>query len=156
HGKPRLASRASGGLAGDRCKTMPGNAYGVMNRRSVERAAIISDGYLGHVVHHGLAHRIESEHESAEQVSEGLRCVVSHGRDHGQRTRGLQDLIADRAAFDAVAVENRLRSLALANERQFPGEIESVLHAGVHALPAGRTVDMRGVAGHEDAARTII
>jgi hypothetical protein len=31
------------------------------------------------------------------------------------------------------------------HQRQLPGEIEGVLHAGVHALAAGRAVDMGGI-----------
>ena len=64
---------------------------------------------------------------------------------------------ADFVALDAVASEQRLRvSESTANERQFPGKIDRILHAGVHALPAGGAVDMGGVASEEHPPVAIV
>ncbi len=123
-----------------------------MGCRSVERAVIVADGYFGHGINHGFADGSQSEHHTAKQVPNGLRGVVPQRRDLGQLAGGLDDLIGDRAALDAVTIEKRGRGLAASNQCQFPREIERILHAGVHALTAGRTVDVRGIAGHEDAS----
>src|SRR5689334_18667754 len=60
-------------------------------------------------------------------------------------------------AFWLVAVEKfRLRP-ALQHGRELPGEVHRVTHAGIHALAAGRTVNMAGIAGDEGTspAKTI-
>src|SRR5690349_20356116 len=44
------------------------------------------------------------------------------------------DCFGHRAAFDFVAVKQHGRSMALADERQLPGEVEGVLQAAVHAV----------------------
>ena len=69
----------------------------------------------------------------------------------GQPRRIAQHPVADGAALDRVAVE-QARGGGRADEGELPGEVEGVLHAGVHALAAGGAVDVGGVAGEEDAA----
>ena len=89
-------------------------------------------------------------------VRSSLQDRVAHDRDLGHDGRVAQHLVADRAALRRVAVEQRGRAPALAHQRELPGEVERVLHAGVHALAAGRAVHVRGVAGEEDAADAVV
>ena len=60
-----------------------------------------------------------------------------------------QDLSSDRPALAVVGVEQRLNRGGMSGggrgEGQLPAEVRSVLHAGVHALAAGRRVDVCGV-----------
>src|SRR5919198_880591 len=65
--------------------------------------------------------------------------------------------MAHGAALEVVAVEKRgSRRDAPADQSKFPGEIAGILHAGVHALAAGGTVDMRRIAGEKHSARAIV
>ena len=48
-----------------------------------------------------------------------------------------------------VAIEERRIRVPVEDGGEFPGEIHRVADAGVHALSAHRTVDMRGVAEQE-------
>ena len=41
---------------------------------------------------------------------------------------------------------------ALQHRRQLPGEVHGIAHAGVHALAAGRAMDVAGITGDEDPA----
>ena len=66
------------------------------------------------------------------------------------------DHVADRAALGRVGVEQGALGRSLDDVRQLPGQVEGVLHAGVHALAAGRAVDVGGVAGQEHAALAVV
>jgi hypothetical protein len=57
-----------------------------------------------------------------------------------------------RAAFGVVAVQLPFRRPAADLGGQFPAEVERVLDAEVEALPAGRRVDVRRVAGQQHPA----
>ena len=75
----------------------------------------------------------------------------------GKYSRGFQDLIADRAAFRTVTIQERIRGAGAArDQREFPGEIAGVLNAGVHALAAGRTVNVRGITSQKNAAAAVV
>ncbi len=83
--------------------------------------------------------------------------VLLHATTHDRSLRGFagefEEQLGDMAALDTVAAEQRLRLAEVArDQRKLPGEIERVLHAGVHTLTACRAVDVRGVSGNEDAA----
>ena len=61
------------------------------------------------------------------------------------------------AVLDRVAVEQRLGlALSLLYQGELPGEVEGVLHAGVHALAAGRAVDVGRVAREHHPAAPIV
>src|SRR6266478_4349221 len=47
----------------------------------------------------------------------------------------------------SIAVEQAIRRATGHDRRQFPGEVDGVADPGVHALAAGRAMDMRRVAG---------
>jgi hypothetical protein len=55
-----------------------------------------------------------------------------------------------------VGVEQGGVCPAGADQGQFPGQVDGVLDAGVHSLAAGRAVDVRGVAGEQDAAEPVL
>src|SRR6185437_15432977 len=55
-------------------------------------------------------------------------------------------------AFGFVAVEQRVRCPAFHDRRQLPGKVDGVANPGVHALTAGRAVDMRGITAEEGAS----
>src|SRR5690348_5605281 len=65
-------------------------------------------------------------------------------------------LLEDRAAFVAVGVEQRLAAPALKPRRQLPAEIGCILEAAIEAKAAIGRVAVRGIAGDEDAADTIL
>ena len=99
-------------------------------------------------------------------------------RNRFERARGLLavlgdfELVLDRAAAAPGALgrdrlgngwlaaygelQQRFRSLAATNQRQFPCQIKCILHSGVHALPAGRTMYMRGIANHKRPTSAIV
>jgi hypothetical protein len=56
--------------------------------------------------------------------------------------------------FALVGVQQTVRRATGQNGCKFPGEIDGVADAGVHALAAGRAMDMRGVAEQESATLT--
>jgi len=62
----------------------------------------------------------------------------------------------DRPAFGLVAVEQQIAVASAAQHGgELPAEIDRVLDAGVHALAAGRAVDVGGIAGEKHAAVSI-
>ncbi len=75
--------------------------------------------------------------------------------DLGEPTGERDDVVGDREAFGLITVQQCFAAVAVDHRRQFPGQVERVLHAGVHALAAGRTVDVGGVAGQEDPAPAV-
>ena len=58
----------------------------------------------------------------------------------------------DRQPLLLVRIEQRGRRAMTQHMSELPAEIVGVLHAGVHALPAGRRMNVRGVAHQEHAA----
>jgi hypothetical protein len=63
--------------------------------------------------------------------------------------------VADRTAFGVVGVQQRLVGLAAGHDGELSARVPGVLDAGVHALGAGRAVDVGGVAGQEHQAGTV-
>ena len=54
-------------------------------------------------------------------------------------------------ALCLVGIEQAGGGVATQHERQFPGKVQGVLHTCVHALCAGRAVDVRRIPGEEYA-----
>ena len=98
----------------------------------------------------------KTECQMPDKVTNTLQGRILHCADESQSVCCLQNLIADCAALSAVAVEEMFVTASAGHQRQLPGQIKCILHSGVHALPAGRTVHVRRVAEQEDAARTIV
>src|SRR4029079_9989692 len=55
-------------------------------------------------------------------------------------------------ALRLIAVEKLGPRPALQHGGELPGEIHRITHAGIHALAAGRAMDMAGIAGDEGTA----
>src|SRR6516225_889205 len=78
---------------------------------------------------------------------------LSLGRyQHEHPVRGLDQAACESDAFGFVAVQQRVGRATRKNRLQFPGEIDRIADAGIHALSAGGAMDVRGVAEQEGAA----
>src|SRR5271155_6218236 len=85
-----------------------------------------------------------------------LHAALQEGRFRGSAGE-LEQKFRDGATLGAVAAEQWLSLAEAARDQgKLPGEIECVLHAGVHPLTASRAVDVRSVAGNKNAARTVV
>ena len=69
--------------------------------------------------------------------------------------RGLHVELADLAALGRIGRQELRPAPALQRRRKLPGQIDGVADAGIHAEPAGRNDEMRGVAGDEDPALAV-
>ncbi len=65
------------------------------------------------------------------------------------RPTHFQDVRVSRIPLVVIGVQQRVGGIAARYRREFPAEIEGILHAHVYALPTGWQVDMRGIAGQE-------
>src|SRR5271166_4981764 len=63
--------------------------------------------------------------------------------------------LGDCPAFVRIGAQQLRRASPPQDRRQFPPQIEGVLHGDVHALPGFRAVGMAGVAGDEHARKTL-
>src|SRR6185437_4729873 len=105
---------------------------------------------FGELVGHQLARRRQAEDGAGDVVAEGLGDVAFHDGERGEPAGVFKNLPTDGAALEAVASKQWLRlGQAVMNESDFPREVARVLHAGVHALSAGGTVDVRRIAGEK-------
>src|SRR6516225_1553384 len=78
---------------------------------------------------------------------------LSLGRyQHEHPVRGLDQAACESDALGFVAVQQRVGGATHKNRVQFPGEIDRIADAGVHALSAGGAMNVRGVAEQEGAA----
>ncbi|TKW51916.1 hypothetical protein CTA1_2960 [Colletotrichum tanaceti] len=87
-----------------------------------------------------------------QRVADGREDGVLRRTDGEHAVRPREQVLADRVPLLVVGVEEGLVLLAADDGRQLPAEVDGVLDARVHALPAGGGVDVRGVAGEEQAA----
>src|SRR5262249_24154668 len=78
---------------------------------------------------------------------------LSLGRyQHEHPVRGLDQPACEIEALGFVAVQQRVGRATRKNRLQFPGEIDRIADAGVHALSAGGAMNVRRVAKQEGAA----
>lgn len=80
------------------------------------------------------------------------------GLGHGEAddaAAAAEDGPADGVAFGLVGVEESGVRVAAQDGGELPAEVRGVLETGVHALPAGRGVDVGGVPGQEDPAHPV-
>ena len=70
----------------------------------------------------------------------------------GQQAGEVDDRLADWVPLLVVAVQECVARVALDDHREFPAQVESVLHAGVHALSTGRAVNVRRVTGEKHSS----
>src|ERR1700730_5628357 len=59
----------------------------------------------------------------------------------------LKSVFISSVSLVVIGVQQCVRSLAAHDGGELPAQVECVLHAHVHALPAGRKVDVPGIAG---------
>ena len=78
-----------------------------------------------------------------------LQVVAVQFVGEGHPHRPPDDLLALRAPFGLVAVQQPGRGDPAHRQRQLPRQVPGVLDPGVHALAAGGWVQVRRVAGHE-------
>ena len=119
-----------------------------------ERALAVVDGEFADRVLEFVLHETERRHDAGDVIADVLRDGVSQRGERGDPLGSAEHLIADRRYVLASSCRAGLGlALAAIGEGQLPGEIEGVLHAGVHALSAGRAVDVGRVAGKQHTAR---
>src|SRR5215469_17637651 len=80
---------------------------------------------------------------------------MAYGAVTDQGVSELEDVLCHREPFGAVAVEQRVWRLADDDQGELPAQVVRVHDAGVHALAAGRGVDMHRVAGQQYAAAPV-
>ena len=129
---------------------------GAMKRGAVQRTVGIADCHLCHIIGEGVLDGGQPEHQMADHVAHRLCNGVAQCADCRESASGPQYLIANITALRAVAVQQFFIARPVNNQCELPGKIESVLHAGVHTLASGRTVDMCGVSRQEGPAPTIL
>ena len=101
------------------------------------------DDLLGQVPVHLL-----EVHQLRHQPAHRLRARLGGHQLHLRAGVG-QHVDGHRAPFGLVAVQQPLRRPAVDLAGQLPAEVERVLDAQVEALPSGRRVDVRRVAGQQ-------
>src|SRR5215469_15737385 len=91
---------------------------------------------------HGLAHEIECE----------------RGRRHEFRAfRAIAEILVSRGhALDGITVEQSLRRQSLDDEREFPGEIVSIIDSRIRAAHAENRYEMRRVPGKQHPFVTVV
>ena len=76
--------------------------------------------------------------------------------DHlGEPARRLQHILGDRSSLGLVGVEQAVAGAAADDECELPGQVLGVADSGVHTLTTERAVDVRGVAGQQDASASV-
>ena len=117
------------------------------------RAEIVGDVELGHHPTHELASLVEAE-EFGDDAAQRLRAVVGAPEgDGGERVA--QHPRRHGMPFRLIGVEQALGRNALHHLREFPAQIDRVLHARVEALSARRIVDVRRIARDQHASLAI-
>ena len=116
-----------------------------------DRAVAVAYVQLRQAIGDFTAHKIEPADHRQEKITHTLRDGIPHGRHARDAIGQIQHAGRDRFALDLITRE-QLRGRAAPNdERDLPGQIECVLDAGVHPLPARRTVDVGGIARQKNA-----
>ena len=102
-------------------------------------------------------HRLERQggfqDDGREPRSDQIRELPIRRRNRERLIGRLDQPAGESDALGFVTVEKHVGS-PVERRLQFPGEIDGVANSGVHALPAGRTVDVGGVAEQKCAARS--
>ena len=80
---------------------------------------------------------------------------MANGAITDQGMGELEDVLCHREPFGAVAVEQRVGRPAAGDQGELPAQVVRVHDPGVHALTAGRGVDMHRVTGQQHAAAAV-
>src|SRR6202789_333476 len=90
-------------------------------------------------------------------IAQRLSDRIAQRSDGREDLGGYKDLIADRAALERIGVKQRLgTALTALHQGEFPGQIKYILHPGIHALPAGGTVNVSRIAGQHDSTAPVV
>jgi hypothetical protein len=119
-----------------------------------ERAAGVAHDGLGHAARQAPLHRRQPQRR---QAGIPQRPLERPGRrpELDQALGEPEHLRGHWAAFLPVAVQQIFRSPASDDQGEFPAEVGRVQHPGVHALPAGRRVDVHRVTGQQHPALAV-
>ena len=121
-----------------------------------QRVAAIIQGDLRDRPKEVLASRLEREDPRKQHRCDARAQDISDptlGGDKAEYTIGGRDQTAGEAdPLRLIAVEQPVGCATGQDRRQLPGQIDGVANSGVHALAAGGTVDVRGIAEQEGAA----
>src|ERR1700685_2734626 len=91
-----------------------------------------------------------------DEVAKALPHGVLERANSGEPARILEHLVSDVAALGTVTVEQLIPTGSANNQSQLPGEVEGILHAGIHALPARGAVNMRRISYQEYGSRAVV
>lgn len=105
------------------------------------------DVYLRHRFGNTTGEVRESQRKVTGEIAESLCYRVANRRNGGQPLSRFQYCVTNRAPFRTVAVQQGLVCITANDESKFPAKVDSILHAGIHALPACGAVNVRSVSG---------
>jgi len=89
-----------------------------------------------------------------DRALEGLGSIVGAVQRH-RRHAVAQHAGGDGVPLGMVGIEQVFGRCALGDQREFPAEVHRILHADIEAVPAGRIVDVRGIARQQHPALAI-
>ena len=122
----------------------------VTSRASAERTAAIVQGDLPNRAKKVLSRDFELGDFGDQYRRDAGTQDVGHatfGSDEAEHAiGGCYQPSREADALSLITVEQLIGRVVAKGCRQFPGKIDGVADPGVHALAAGRAVDMRGVA----------
>ncbi len=110
---------------------------------------------VAHPAHGPALDRRQTAGNRDDGIPEGPLHRVGHCPELDQSVRQGQDVCGYRAAFLAVGVQQSGWRVAGGHQGQLPGQVVGIHDPGVHALPAGRAVDVHSVAGQHDPAAPV-
>src|SRR5713101_9410638 len=122
----------------------------------VEWTVRIADRDLRGGVCRQSADQGKAKNKSGCVIAEELCDIAPQCSHRSHAARCLQNLLRDRTAFRAVAVEQAVRADSLNNEREFPCKVARVLHTRVHSLAARRTVNVGRISSEKDPPGAVV
>ena len=128
---------------------------GPLGGTTVQRTAPVTEKSLGKPFGNGMPRGGKTKDVVSEQIAELLKDrILRHGNRRKPPGIG-QHVLRHGAAILGITVQEVRICLPPHNQGQFPSQIEGILHARVHALSSGRTVNMGSIAGDEHPAHPV-
>ncbi len=148
------AAQADGLLA----QAAMGHAVGVILIDN--RAPAVVDVQHRQRARHLALHHAQRRQQPQQRVAHPLRDRAVQRQQIVQAARRrigrFQKLGGHRHALGFIRFKQDQAPPLLLHQRQLPGQVKRILHAGVHPLSRRRTVGMRGVAGQKDAVDAVV
>ncbi len=94
----------------------------------------------------------QRQHSRDQSCAEGADQRTGRGRHRECPIGEPHHEPPDRAALGVVGIQQGRIGHTAADQGELPAQVPGILDTGVHALGAGRAVDVGGIAGQEDAA----